>query len=62
LTSIVDAVADLDTFAQGPCDDLFCPFGCGYEQYVREFHDDECPITLARRIHQRRACAQGGVE
>lgn len=47
---IISAVAALDTFAQGPSDDRFCPFDCGWAEYSNERHDDDCPITLARSI------------
>lgn len=50
LARILAAVAALDTFAAGPCDDRCCPFDCGWEEYSREQHDDDCPITLARKV------------
>jgi hypothetical protein len=47
--AVVEAVATMPMVAQGPCEDLFCPFSCGAEGESPE-HDEDCPITRAKRL------------
>lgn len=53
LDRIVRAVAELDTFAEGPNDDLYCPFLCDWSQYSNPQHNEDCPISLARALLAR---------
>jgi hypothetical protein len=47
--AVVRAVARIDMPAEGPCEDLYCPFGCGWEEY-RQLHAADCPVALAKAL------------
>lgn len=51
--TILRAVADIEMAVEGFCEDLVCPFRCGWDELLKpDAHADECPITLAKQLLQ----------